>query len=48
MALLKGQSWCTLKSYYTGVGLEQGFPHCFADGLNQSLALSVEQDNGKS
>ena len=47
MALSKGQSWRILKSYYTGVGLEQGFPRCSADGLNQRLALSVEQANGK-
>ena len=34
---LTGQSWHVLKSWYTGGGLEQGFQHCFADGLNHSL-----------
>ena len=34
---LTGQSWYVLKSWYTGGGLEQGFQHCFADGLNHSL-----------
>ena len=24
-------SWCALKSWYTGGGLEQGFWRCFAD-----------------
>ena len=47
MAVLKGQSWRILKSCYTGVGLQQEFPRYFVDGLNQSLALSVEQANGK-
>ena len=46
MAFLTSQSWCILKSWYTGVGggrkgQEQGFWHYFEDGLNQSLVLSV-------
>ena len=46
MAFLTGQSWCILKSWYTGVGgggrgREQGFWHYFANGLNQSLVSSV-------
>ena len=45
MAFLTGQSWYILKSWYTGVagerGREQGFWHYFANGLNQSLVLSV-------
>ena len=40
---LTGQSWGVLKSRYTGGSLEQGFWRCFADGLNQSLVLSVAQ-----
>ena len=41
MAFLTGQSWHVLKSWYTGGGVEQGFQHCFADGLNWSLISSV-------
>ena len=41
MAFLTDQSWHVLKSCYTGGGIEQGFRHCFADRLNQSLILSV-------
>ena len=37
MALLTGQSWRVLKSWYTGGGPEQGFWHCFADQLNQKF-----------
>ena len=37
MAVLTGQSWSLLKSWYTGGDPEQGFRRCFADGLNQSL-----------
>ena len=36
IAFLMGHSLCILKSWYTGGDLEQGFCHCFADGLNQS------------
>ena len=43
IALLMGQSWRILKSWYTGVGPEQGFQRGFADGLNQSLVSSVAQ-----
>ena len=43
MAFLTGQSWRVLKSWYTCGGLEQGFRCCFADGLKQSLTLSVVQ-----
>ena len=43
MAFLTGQSWRLLKSWYTGGGLEQGFQRCFAEGLIQSLVLSVVQ-----
>ena len=32
-----------IKSWYTGGGPEQGFWHCFADGLDQSLVSSVAQ-----
>ena len=41
MAFLTGQSRHVLKSWYTGGGVEQGFQHCFADGLNKSLISSV-------
>ena len=40
---LTGQSWRVLKSWYTAGGPEQGFLHCLADGLNQSLVSSVAQ-----
>ena len=40
-SFLTGQSWNVLKSWYTGGYLEQGFWHCFAKGLNQSLASYV-------
>ena len=40
---LTGQSWRILKSWYTGVGPEQGFGCCFADGLNYSFVSSVAQ-----
>ena len=43
MALISGQSWRVLKSWYTSWGPEQGFRRCFADGLNQSLVSSVAQ-----
>ena len=32
-----------LKSWYTGRGPEDGFWHCFTDGLDQSLVLSAAQ-----
>ena len=37
LALLTGQSWHVLKSWYTGEDPEQGFRRCFADGLNQKF-----------
>ena len=40
---LTSQSWCLMKSWYTGGGPEQGFWHCFTDGLDQSLVSSVAQ-----
>ena len=40
---LTSQSWCVIKSWYTGGGPEQGFWRCFADGLDQSLVSSVAQ-----
>ena len=40
---LTGQSWRVLKSRYTSGDPEQGFRHCFADELNQSLVSSVAQ-----
>ena len=43
MAFLTGQSWHVLKSLYSGGDPDQGFWHCFADGLNQSLDSSVSQ-----
>ena len=43
VAFLTGQSWRLLKSWYTVGGPEQGFQRCFAEGLNQSLVLSVVQ-----
>ena len=39
MAFLTGQS----KSWYTGGDPEQGFRHCFADGVNQRLISSSAQ-----
>ena len=36
-ACLTGQSWCLLKSWYTGGSSEQGF-WCFADELDQKLS----------
>ena len=42
-AFLTGQSWHVLKSLYSGGDPDQGFWHCFADGLNQSLDSSVSQ-----
>ena len=45
MASLTGQSWCVLKSGYTGGGTEQGFQHHFTDKLKQSLVSSVTQAN---
>ena len=36
MALLTGQSWCVLKSWYTGGGPGQRFRRCFSDGLSQT------------
>ena len=41
IVFLTGQPLHMLKSQHTGEGLEQGFRCCFADGLNQGLALSV-------
>ena len=38
MVLLTGQSWCILKSWYTGGSPEHEFLHCFADRLNQKLS----------
>jgi len=35
VAFLTGQSWCALKSWFTGWGLKQRFQRCFADELNQ-------------
>ena len=43
MAFLTGQSWRVFQSWYTSIGPEQGYRHCFTDGLNQSLVLSVVQ-----
>ena len=44
MAILTGQLWHVLKSWYTGGGPEQlGFQCCFAAGLNQCLVSSVLQ-----
>ena len=43
MAFLTGQSWCKLKSWYTGGDPEQGFWHYFADRLNQSVVLFLVQ-----
>ena len=40
MAHLTGQSWRVIKSYYTGVGPEEGYRHCCADGLLRSLVPS--------
>ena len=43
LAFLTGQSRCVLKSWYTGGDPEEGFWHCFADGLNQSfVSLAAE------
>jgi len=47
-SFLTGQSWHVLKSWYTGVYPEQGFSHCFAMGLNQSLVSSVVQSTLQS
>ena len=43
MAFLTDQSWRVPKSWYTSGRQEQGFRCCFADGLSQSLVLSVAQ-----
>ena len=43
MAFLTGQSWCVLKSGYTGGDPGEGFGRCFADGLNRSLVSSAAQ-----
>ena len=43
MAFLTGQSRSVLKSRYTVGAPEQGFWHCFADGLKQSLVSSAAQ-----
>ena len=43
MAFLTGQTWCVLKYWFTSGSLEQGFRHCFADGLNQSLVSCATQ-----
>ena len=40
---LTGQSWRVLKSGYTAGSPEQGFRHCFADGVNQSLISSARR-----
>ena len=37
MALLTGQSWRVLKSWFIGGGPEQGFRPSFADGHNNKL-----------
>ena len=42
-AFLTGQSWRVLKSGYTAGSPEQGFWHCFADGVNQSLISSARR-----
>ena len=47
-SFLTGQSWNVLKSWYTGGYLEQGFWHCFAKGLNQSLVSYVVQSTLRS
>ena len=39
MAFLTGQSWCILKSWYTGEDLEQEFRRCFADGHNPKFCF---------
>ena len=43
MAFLTDQSWRILKFWYTAGNPEQGFWHCFADGIYQSLVSSVAQ-----
>ena len=43
MALLKGQSWRALKSWYTNGGPGEGFGRCLADGLNRSLVSCAAQ-----
>ena len=40
---LTDQLWCIFKFRYTAGDPEQGFRHCFADGINQSLVSSVVQ-----
>ena len=37
LTILTGQSWCILKSWYTGGSLEEGFWCCFADRFSQNL-----------
>jgi len=45
MAFLTDQSgW---RAYSNGGDLEQGFWHCFAGGLNQSLVLSVARASAR-
>lgn len=41
IVFITGQPLHMLKSWHTGGGREQGFWYCLADGLNQSLTLSV-------
>ena len=45
MAFSTGQSWCILKSWYTGGYPEQGFQRCFVavDITYQGLVLSLAQ-----
>ena len=49
MALLAAQSWCIIKSWYTGGGPEQGFRSCFAKKpvntflINSALALKLSR-----
>ena len=44
MAFLTDQLlWCIFEFRYTAGDPEQGFRHCFADGINQSLVSSVAQ-----
>ena len=47
-SFLTGKSWNVLKYWYTGGYLEQGFWHCFAKGLNQSLVSYVVQSTLRS
>ena len=43
MAFLTGQSWCIIKSWYTGEGPEQGYRCCFTNRLNQKFGNYCEE-----